>query len=116
MHGIHAQLRCSTQVGGLDTFEVLVSCAHCNQSDEDIIVVALVAESLIILSVVPLLSRSFSTCLFVYSSSAKLKDSQYKPELCTGSEIDPASIMAMSNTDLIVNFHMLCISSSKYWL
>lgn len=59
-------LRRFTRAGGLDTFEVLmVSCAHCNQSDEDIKVVALIAESLFILSVVPLLSPLFhlSVCL-----------------------------------------------------
>jgi len=91
----------------------MVSCAHCNQSDEDIKVVALVAESLFILSVVPLLSPLFSTCLFVCSSSTKLNPSQYKPKLCTGSEIDPASITTSSNTDMNVNFHMLCISSQN---
>lgn len=89
----------------------MVSCAHCNQSDEDIKVEALVAESIFILSVVSLLSPLFSTCLFVCSSSTKLNPSQYKPKLCTGSEIDPASITASSNTDTNVNFHMLCISS-----
>lgn len=114
MHGIHAWLRRFTQVGGLDTFEVLVvSCARCNQSDEDIKVVALVAESLFILSVVPLLSLLFSTCPFVYSFSAKLNPSQYMPKLCTGSEIDPASITASSDTDMNVNFRMLCISSQN---
>lgn len=50
MHGIHAWLSRFTQLGGLDTFEVpVVSCAHCNQTEEDIKVVALVAESIFIL-------------------------------------------------------------------
>lgn len=66
MHGIYAWLGRFTQLGGLDTFEVLVvSCAHCNQSDEDIKVVVLVAEGLSILSVVSLLScRSSHVCFF----------------------------------------------------
>lgn len=65
MNGIHAWLGRFTQLGGLDTFEVLIiSCAHSNQSDEDIKVVALVAEGLSILSVVPLLRPLIFTCLF----------------------------------------------------
>lgn len=66
MHGIHTWLSRFTQLGGLETVEVpVVSCAHCNQSEEDIKVVAPVAESIFILRE-PIAEPSFfrlSVCL-----------------------------------------------------
>ena len=99
-----------TKLVGLDKLEVLVvSCGHCNHSDEYVKVVGPVVESLFILGVVPLLSPSFFMCLFVNSSPAKSNPSSVPGRKLT----QPACTTASSNNDMTVNFHRLGISSQN---